>query len=171
MTTDTDLLERITVRADVFGGKPIIHATCASRIMEHVLGMLACIWIPLSTILEQYPDLEPEDTTERVFFLRTDHSPASMCMTVCPSGNESCDFWLDVCSALPQTCTPMLTWTSVHDVLSARKVRSSRLDMSSPARTGEQRLKLWVLITEDKPTFLVSKPIIRAACLDHRGGA
>ena len=39
MTTDTDLLERITVRADVFGGKPIIRDMRIA--VEHVLGMLA----------------------------------------------------------------------------------------------------------------------------------
>ena len=39
MTTDTDLLDRITVRADVFGGKPIIRDMRIA--VEHVLGMLA----------------------------------------------------------------------------------------------------------------------------------
>lgn len=39
MTADTDLLGRITVRADVFGGKPIIRDLRIA--VEHVLGMLA----------------------------------------------------------------------------------------------------------------------------------
>ena len=39
MTTDSDLLERITVRADVFGGKPVIRDMRIA--VEHVLGMLA----------------------------------------------------------------------------------------------------------------------------------
>ena len=38
MATDSELIERITVRGDVFGGKPII---CDMRIaVEHVLAML-----------------------------------------------------------------------------------------------------------------------------------
>ena len=39
MATDAELLERITVRADVFGGKPIIRDMRIA--VEHVLGMLA----------------------------------------------------------------------------------------------------------------------------------
>lgn len=58
MTTDSELLERITVRADVFGGKPIIRDMRIA--VEHVLGMLAA-GDPAETILDEYPDLEPED--------------------------------------------------------------------------------------------------------------
>ena len=39
MVTDSELLERITVRADVFDGKPIIRDMRIA--VEHVLGMLA----------------------------------------------------------------------------------------------------------------------------------
>ena len=39
MTTDPALLKRITVRPDVFGGKPIIRDMRIA--VEHVLGMLA----------------------------------------------------------------------------------------------------------------------------------
>ena len=37
MNTDTELLERITVRAGVFGGKPVIRGTRIA--VEHVLAM------------------------------------------------------------------------------------------------------------------------------------
>ena len=58
MTTDNDLLERITVRAEVFGGKPIIRDMRIA--VEHVLGMLAA-GDSAETILDEYPELEPED--------------------------------------------------------------------------------------------------------------
>ena len=38
MTEETELLERITVRAEVFGGKPIIRDMRIA--VEHVLGKL-----------------------------------------------------------------------------------------------------------------------------------
>ena len=57
MTTDTDLLERITVRADVLGGKPINRDMRIAE--EHVLGMLAA-GDPAETILgESIPILNP----------------------------------------------------------------------------------------------------------------
>ena len=40
MATDSELLGRITVRADVFGGKPIIRDMRIA--VEHVLGMPRC---------------------------------------------------------------------------------------------------------------------------------
>ena len=52
MTSDTDLLERITVRAEVFGGKPIIRDMRIA--VEHVLGMLAA-GDPAEMILDEYP--------------------------------------------------------------------------------------------------------------------
>ncbi len=58
MTTDSDLLKRISVRADVFGGKPIIRDIRIA--VEHVLGMLAA-GDTAETILDEYPDLERED--------------------------------------------------------------------------------------------------------------
>ena len=39
MSNQSELLDRITVRADVFGGKPIIRDLRIA--VEHVLGMLA----------------------------------------------------------------------------------------------------------------------------------
>ena len=58
MLQEADLLDRITVRPDVYGGKPII---CDMRIaVEHVLGKLAA-GDTAETILSEYPFLEPED--------------------------------------------------------------------------------------------------------------
>ena len=58
MTTHIDLLERITVREGVFGGKPIIRDMRIA--VEHVLGMLAA-GDSAETILREYPFMEPED--------------------------------------------------------------------------------------------------------------
>lgn len=58
MTTHAELLDRITVRADVFGGKPIIRDVRIA--VEHVLGMLAA-GDTAETILREYPELEPDD--------------------------------------------------------------------------------------------------------------
>ena len=56
--TEDDLLKRITVRSDIFGGKPIIRDMRFA--VEHVLGMLAA-GDSVETILDQYELLEPED--------------------------------------------------------------------------------------------------------------
>ena len=58
MTKDNELLSRITVRADVFGGKPIIRDMRIA--VEHILAMLAAGDTP-ETILREYEILEPED--------------------------------------------------------------------------------------------------------------
>lgn len=58
MTRDDELLERITVRADVFGGKPIIRGMRFA--VEHVLAKLAA-GDTVDGLLSQYPILEPED--------------------------------------------------------------------------------------------------------------
>ena len=58
MPLDEELLNRITVRPEVFGGKPIIRDMRIA--VEHVLGMLAS-GDPQETILQEYPVLEPED--------------------------------------------------------------------------------------------------------------
>jgi uncharacterized protein (DUF433 family) len=55
---DDELLKRITVRPDVFGGKPIIRNRRLA--VEHVLGMLAAGDTP-ETLLEGYPWLEADD--------------------------------------------------------------------------------------------------------------
>ena len=65
MTADPELLERITVRSDVLGGKPIIRDMRIA--VEHVLGMLAA-GEDAETILEEYPVLEPEDIQACLLF-------------------------------------------------------------------------------------------------------
>ena len=63
--TESELLDRITVRADVFGGKPIIRDMRIA--VEHVLAMLAAGDAP-DTILGEYPALEPEDVQACLLF-------------------------------------------------------------------------------------------------------
>ena len=58
MTERSDLLGRITACADVFGGKPVIRDMRVS--VELVLSLLAQ-GVPPDDILDDYPDLEPED--------------------------------------------------------------------------------------------------------------
>ena len=58
MPTEAELLERITVRPDVFGGKPIIRDMRMA--VEHILGKMAA-GDTAETLLEQFPFLEPED--------------------------------------------------------------------------------------------------------------
>ena len=58
MPTEAELLERITVRPDVFGGKPIIRDMRMA--VEHILGKMAA-GNTADTLLEQFPFLEPED--------------------------------------------------------------------------------------------------------------
>ena len=55
---NTPLLTRITVRPDVFGGKPIVRDMRIS--VELVLSLLAQGATP-AVILEDYPDLEADD--------------------------------------------------------------------------------------------------------------
>ena len=55
---DSELLERITARSDVFGGKPIIRDMRVS--VELVLSLLAQGVTP-EEILDDYPRLEAED--------------------------------------------------------------------------------------------------------------
>ena len=58
MPSNQELLRRITARPDVFGGKPIIRDLRVS--VELVLSLLAQGVAP-EDILDDYPDLEPED--------------------------------------------------------------------------------------------------------------
>ena len=58
MADNGKLLERITVRPDVFGGKPIVRDMRIS--VEHVLGMLAS-GETTEKILSEYPFLEAND--------------------------------------------------------------------------------------------------------------
>ena len=65
MTREAELLDRITVRTDVFRGKPIIRDMRIA--VEHVLGMLAA-GDTAETILREYPDLKPEDIQACLLF-------------------------------------------------------------------------------------------------------
>ena len=58
MVHDADLAGRITRRANVFDGKPIIRDRRIA--VEHVTGMPAS-GDSVKTILPEYPFLEPED--------------------------------------------------------------------------------------------------------------
>lgn len=65
MATEIELLKRITVRAEVFGGKPIIRDMRIA--VEHILGMLAAA-DTTETILKEYPVLEPDDIQACLLF-------------------------------------------------------------------------------------------------------
>ena len=58
MTTEHELLTRIAARPGVFGGKPIIRDMRIS--VELILSLLAQ-GVSHGAILDDYPDLEPED--------------------------------------------------------------------------------------------------------------
>ena len=58
MSEQTRLLERITARPEVFGGKPIVRDTRIS--VELILSLLSQ-GVSIEQILEDYPRLEPED--------------------------------------------------------------------------------------------------------------
>jgi uncharacterized protein (DUF433 family) len=64
---ETQLLERITVNPNIFGGKPIIRGRRLA--VEHILGMLASGDDP-ATILEGYPWLEPDDIQACLVYAR-----------------------------------------------------------------------------------------------------
>ena len=65
MSSDEELLSRITVRADVFGGKPIIRDMRVA--VEHVLGMLAS-GESAENILQEYTFLEAQDIQACLLF-------------------------------------------------------------------------------------------------------
>lgn len=56
--TNPALLQRITARPEVFGGKPIIRNMRIS--VELILTLLAQ-GVTAEALLEDYPDLEPDD--------------------------------------------------------------------------------------------------------------
>ncbi len=65
MIEETDLLARITVRPEVFGGKPIIRDMRIA--VEHVLANLAA-GATVEDLLRNYPFLEPEDIRACLLF-------------------------------------------------------------------------------------------------------
>ena len=58
MTSSATLLERITVRPDVFSGKPVVRDMRIS--VELILSLMAQV-VSRKEILDDYPGLEPED--------------------------------------------------------------------------------------------------------------
>jgi uncharacterized protein (DUF433 family) len=64
---EDQLLERITVNPEIFGGKPIIRGRRLA--VEHVLGMLAA-GDDCETILEGYPWLERADIQACLVYAR-----------------------------------------------------------------------------------------------------
>ncbi len=64
---EENLLKRITVNPEIFGGKPIIRGRRLA--VEHLLGMLAAGDTP-ETILENYPYLEREDIQACLVYAR-----------------------------------------------------------------------------------------------------
>ena len=64
---EDQLLERITVNPQIFGGKPIIRGRRLA--VEHVLGMLAAN-DTIETILEGYPWLERADIQACLVYAR-----------------------------------------------------------------------------------------------------
>lgn len=62
---DTELLRRVEVNPQIFGGKPIVRGLRIA--VEHILGMLAAGDTP-EKILEEYPFLEPEDIQACLLF-------------------------------------------------------------------------------------------------------
>ena len=64
---EEDLLRRITVNPEIFGGKPIVRGRRLA--VEHVLGMLAAV-DPPETILAGYPWLELEDIQACLVYAR-----------------------------------------------------------------------------------------------------
>lgn len=79
---EQDLMERIVVNPQIFGGKPIIRGLRMA--VEHVLGMLAAGETP-ETILQEYPFLEREDLQACLLFahrsLRGEHVHERMPLT------------------------------------------------------------------------------------------
>ena len=67
MTIDDDLLERITARPDVFGGKPIIRDMRLS--VELILSLLAQ-GVSKDELLDDYPDLESDDIRACIAYAR-----------------------------------------------------------------------------------------------------
>ncbi len=65
--TEMDLMKRITVNPNIFGGKAIIRGRRLA--VEHVLGMLAAGDTP-DTLLTAYTWLEPDDIRACLLYAR-----------------------------------------------------------------------------------------------------
>ena len=67
MATEQELLERISARPDIFGGKPIIRDMRVS--VEFVLSLLSQ-GATQDELLDDYPGLEPEDIRACIAYAR-----------------------------------------------------------------------------------------------------
>ena len=65
--SEDELLERITINPEIFGGKPIVRGRRLA--VEHVLAMLAA-GDSIETILSGYPWLEDADVRACLAFAR-----------------------------------------------------------------------------------------------------
>ena len=65
--SETDLLKRITINPEIFGGKPILRGRRLA--VEHVLGMMAA-GDTAQTLLSAYPWLEPDDIRACLLYAR-----------------------------------------------------------------------------------------------------
>jgi len=65
--SEKNILQRITVNPDIFGGKPIVRGRRLA--VEHVLAMLAA-GDTAETILEGYPWLERQDIQACLLYAR-----------------------------------------------------------------------------------------------------
>ena len=68
MPSNAELLERVTARADVFGGKPIIRDMRIS--VELILSLLSQ-GATHEEVLADYPGLEPEDIRACIAYAHT----------------------------------------------------------------------------------------------------
>ena len=68
MSDDPEILKRITARPDVFGGKPIVRDMRIS--VELVLGLLSQ-GATQDELLDDYPDLEPDDIRACIAYAHT----------------------------------------------------------------------------------------------------
>ena len=68
MTTNHQLLNRITARPDVFGGKPIVRDMRIS--VELILSLLSQ-GATQDELLDDYPGLEPEDIRACIAYAHT----------------------------------------------------------------------------------------------------
>lgn len=72
---EDDLLKRITVNPEIFGGKPIIRGRRMA--VEHVLGMRAA-GDSVDDLLDRFEWLEREDIEACLVFARSTDAPKSL---------------------------------------------------------------------------------------------
>lgn len=68
MTTNHEVLNRITARPEVFGGKPIIRDM---RISVELILSLMSQGATQDELLDDYPELEPEDIRACIAYAHT----------------------------------------------------------------------------------------------------